>query len=276
MPYQTDLKEALHDWLGGPTYVREVNGWQWRGSSYFNPGGSVNHHTAGYLYNWIPSLRVLTEGRSGLPGPLCNVGQSRSSRYRPNDRYDIVYLVAAGRANHAGRGGWNGLRGNSSVLGLEIEHVGDLSREPFGERRQETAYRVHCAFMEVGGFGPQNVCQHEEWAPHRKIDFVDADFDGFRWATGLHWLSYHSDIPALDLGEDMIAEAIKTLYNLARRSKDTPYDVSIEDPGGYIHWLGQTAKATDPILTVNNGLIPGLEDEMKRAGRGDRLPLPRL
>jgi peptidoglycan hydrolase-like protein with peptidoglycan-binding domain len=181
MGYQTDLLEALRDW--GLTVV-EVNGWQTRGSSSFNPGGAVNHHTAGSRNGVIPSLRLLTEGRSDLPGPLCNVGQSRSSDFDASQKYDVVYLIAAGRANHAGRGGWQGLVGNSSVFGLEIEHSGSAA-EPFSERRQHTAFRIHSAFAEVGGYDISKVCQHKEWAPGRKIDFINADGQDFRNAVAL-------------------------------------------------------------------------------------------
>lgn len=177
MGYQTDLLQALKDW---GLNVIEVNGWQTRGSSSFNPKGSVNHHTAGSRNGTCPSLGILVNGRADLPGPLCNVAQSRLTAYHPEAKLDDVYLVAAGRANHAGRGGWNGLVGNSSVFGLEIEHVGYLDKEPFDDRRLETAYRVHRAFAEVGGFSADNVCQHFEWAPRRKIDFAGANGAHFR------------------------------------------------------------------------------------------------
>lgn len=181
MGYQTDLLEALRDW---GLNVVEVNGWRTRGSSSFNPGGAVNHHTAGARNGVLPSLRILAEGRRDLPGPLCNVAQSRSTEYDPNLKYDDVFLVAAGRANHAGRGGWRGLVGNSSVFGLEIEHVG-TNAEPFPERRLHTAYRIHRAFAEVGGYSFDKICQHKEWAPGRKIDFVNTVGDHFRHGVSL-------------------------------------------------------------------------------------------
>jgi hypothetical protein len=179
MPFHLNLLPALRDW---GLNVIEVNGWRTRGNASFNPGGAVNHHTAGARSGKIPSLNILVNGREGLTGPLCNVGQSRSTQFDAKARFDDVYLIAAGRANHAGAGGWRGLVGNSAVFGLEIEHVGSLAREPFDDRRQETAYRVHRAFMEVGGFSTGMVCQHKEWAPNRKIDFIDANGERFRQA----------------------------------------------------------------------------------------------
>lgn len=151
--------------------VSEVAGWQGRGSTSFNPRGAVNHHTAGGANGRTPSLNTVVYGRRDLNGPLCHVLQSREP-----DGNDIAYVVAAGRANHAGSGGWRGLSGNSSVYGLEIEHVG-TSRLSIG--RQRTAARIIAAL--IGNTNASMVCQHSEWAPRRKIDAATGvDANGFR------------------------------------------------------------------------------------------------
>ena len=98
--------------------VDELPGWNTNGSSDFHPQGSVNHHTAGGANGANPSLATCLFGRpkDNLPGPLCNVLQSRD----PNGR-DRALIIAAGRANHAGKGGWRGLAGNSfEVLRQQI------------------------------------------------------------------------------------------------------------------------------------------------------------
>jgi hypothetical protein len=154
--------------------VTEVDGWQTRGSSSFTPRGSVNHHTAGGANGTCPSLNTCIYGRSDLPGPLCNVLQSRE-----DGAPDIAYVIAAGRANHAGEGGYGGLSGNSSVYGLEIEHTGTSS---ISEGRRQTAAAIHAAMIRgaVGGPDPNAVCQHSEWTS-RKIDLAtEVDPDGFR------------------------------------------------------------------------------------------------
>lgn len=149
--------------------VIEVDDWQARGSSDFGPGGSVNHHTAGPSSGATPSLNTCIHGRPDLPGPLCNVMQSRE----PDGR-DIAYVIAAGKANHAGEGGWRGLSGNASVYGLEIEHTGT---DPFPSDRLDIAARIHAAMF---GGDPAMVCQHREWTS-RKIDLAEGvDGDRFR------------------------------------------------------------------------------------------------
>ena len=149
--------------------VIETAGWQTYGSSSFNPGGSVNHHTAGPASGETPSLVTCIEGRPDLPGPLCNVYQSRES-----DGRDIAYVIAAGRANHAGEGGWRGLSGNASVYGLEVEHTGV---DPIPSARLDIAARIHAAMF---GGDVANVCQHREWTD-RKIDMAtNVNGDDFR------------------------------------------------------------------------------------------------
>jgi N-acetylmuramoyl-L-alanine amidase-like protein len=142
--------------------VVEIAGWQTRGDDSFSPRGSVNHHTAGSPNGTAPSLDGIVNGFTGsAPGPLANAMQSREA-----SGDDLFYVVAAGRANHAGEGGWRGLSGNSSVFGLEIEHTGT---SPLPEARQALAARFHAA-MARGRYDAATVCQHYEWAPSRKID----------------------------------------------------------------------------------------------------------
>lgn len=146
--------------------VVEVDGWQSRGRTYatFDPYGSVNHHTAGPRSGDQPSLGICINGRSDLPGPLCNVHQARS---------DHVNLVAAGVANHAGPGGWSGMKGNQSVFGLEVEHCG-YPDEPFPARRYDISVRVHAAFLSGLDHPDTNrCCQHSEWSTQGKIDFCE-------------------------------------------------------------------------------------------------------
>ena len=150
--------------------VVEVAGWQTRGSDSFNPRGSVDHHTAGPRNGNAPSLNICVNGRTGLPGPLCNVLVGRDN---------TCYVVAAGKANHAGLGGWRGLVGNSSVFGVERENVG-TGAEPWRPDQTETAAKVHAALISVHGANSELVCEHKEWAPRRKIDAYGVDGDQMR------------------------------------------------------------------------------------------------
>jgi hypothetical protein len=155
--------------------VIEVAGWRDRGSPTFNPRGSVCHHTAGARSGVMPSLNILINGRPDLPGPLCNVGLGRDLAVR---------VIAAGRANHAGSGGWAGLAGNSSVWGLEVEHVG-TNAEPVTAELWDAMVRIH-AELARGNYPASMVCQHKEWAPNRKVDFFAVNGDSFRAGVAQH------------------------------------------------------------------------------------------
>lgn len=159
MPYKTSLPTVLKKY--GLT-VEVVPGWETRGSSSFNPKGAVGHHTAGPKTGDRPSLAVCVNGRGGknpLPGPLCNTFLARSG---------IVVVVAAGRANHAGPGGFRGLVGNSSVFGTEAE---DDGVDGIWTTEQKWAYpRVVAAQLEIAGKDHTWYCAHRTWAPTRKID----------------------------------------------------------------------------------------------------------
>ena len=162
MPRDTGIADRLR--AKGLTVV-EVNGWRTRGSDTFNPRGSVDHHTAGPRKGNAPSLGICVNGRTGLPGPLCNVLVGRDG---------TCYVVAAGRANHAGTGGWGGLSGNASVFGVERENVGDGS-EPWTLQQYDVAAKVHAALVSAHGGRADLVCEHKEWAPRRKVDAFGVD-----------------------------------------------------------------------------------------------------
>src|SRR5690349_19817001 len=96
--------------------VEVVPGAETRSAGSFNPHGFVGHHTAGAKTGVRPSLALCVNGRSDLAGPLCNDFL---------DRNGVDVIVACGRANHAGLGGFRGIVGNSGVWGCEAEDDGD-------------------------------------------------------------------------------------------------------------------------------------------------------
>lgn len=165
MPFDTGIANRLRD---AALKVVEVDGWRTRGSSSFSPKGSVDHHTADGPGNH-PSLGIVTNGRPGLSGPLCNVLIGRDN---------TCFVVAAGRANHAGEGSWKGLRYNSSVYGIERENKGYAATDPWRADQTEVAARAHAALIR-GISTAEYVCGHREWTT-RKIDAHSVDYNHFR------------------------------------------------------------------------------------------------
>ena len=142
--------------------VEYVKGWSTRGASSFTPKGVMCHWTAGPRgTKGRPSLNVVTNGRPGLPGPLCNVYL---------DRRGVAVIVAAGRANHGGRGQWKSGAGNSDFFGIEAEAADGND----WTQAQRDAYPKLCAGLldAINEDDSSWVCGHSEYAlpKGRKID----------------------------------------------------------------------------------------------------------
>lgn len=158
--------------------VKVVPGWKTRGrpasTGGFNPVGVLCHHTATTVAWTIAAvLRLLTGGRSGLPGPLCQFGL---------DRQGVVWLVAAGRANHAGQaravGSVAAGDGNELYFGIEAFNSGTGEAWP---AVQYNAYVLLCAVLSVEFTknSSRTVAGHKETSTTGKID-PTFDMDQFR------------------------------------------------------------------------------------------------
>jgi hypothetical protein len=126
----------------------------------------MNHHTAGPSTGATPSLALVKNGRSDLPGPLSNGYGGRDHVYR---------IITMGLANHPGLGGPLTVAGftipkdnaRDSCWGTEWEHDG-VSPWP-ADMRDFTA-RSNAALLEWMD-RPVTACiEHKTWAPTRKID----------------------------------------------------------------------------------------------------------
>lgn len=151
--------------------VVEVDGWRTRGADFpATPKVVIWHHTAGAKTGDYPSLPVVRDGREGLPGPLSQVGLGRSG---------TVYVIAAGKANHAGPGAWDGVTASASTVGIEAESTGTGDWTP----EQRDAYpRLAAALTRLLGTTPRRNCAHREWAlpAGRKPDPVGIDMPAMR------------------------------------------------------------------------------------------------
>ena len=162
--------------------VEEVAGWQDRGHGELRNDTQnmvvVDHHTAGGPNGRAPSLATCLYGVPGVPGPLCNVLQTREA-----DGNDAFIVIAAGNSYNAGTGGFAGVSGNFSTIGLEVEHTGVI---PYPNNRAEYTHRFNAAVLQALGQGDgSRNCQHFEWSNAGKIDIgtpkVDANW--FRQRT---------------------------------------------------------------------------------------------
>ena len=208
MPRDTGIASRLRS---AGLKVVEVAGWQTRGSVYFSPIGSIDHHTAGSSIGNAPSLKICTYGYGGLNGPLCNVLIGRDN---------TCYVVAAGKANHAGSGTWKGLVGNSSVFGVERENIGNPN-EPWRKDQTITAAKVHAALISSHTANPEYVCEHKEWAPNRKFDAHSIDGSYMRGLVRYFLKKPNNSPEFLNVVDDMAKE--KSVIKLGSTGADVKF-----------------------------------------------------
>jgi peptidoglycan hydrolase-like protein with peptidoglycan-binding domain len=234
--------------------VREVPGWATRGHGELTAVRSIIvHHTAGPSAaknsDDYPTLRVATEGRSGLAGPLYNLGLGRSGR---------VYVIAAGLAYHAG-----------GVLDLDYANVRSLGigaeNDGIGEpwpKVQIEAYNLLCAALcdtyklpSARVYGHREVC-----APRgRKIDPVGIDMTVMRGSVAreLARLREEREVPVRTL-----RRYLKVREPMMHGGKAHDYDIeSVQHKVGVTKdgWYGPlTASAVRAIQRRRKLLADGI------------------
>jgi len=92
----------------------------------------------------------------------------------------LVYVIASGRANHAGDGDWYGLRGNSKLIGIEARNNG--RGEVWSPAMSLTYLRTVAALQHRLGRHAGWVAGHKEYArpKGRKVDPAGIDMNAFR------------------------------------------------------------------------------------------------
>lgn len=143
--------------------VVEEDGWKNRGKGEFGIAKAVLcHHTAGPKTGTNPSLTTVIKGRTGLSGPLCNLYLGRDG---------VWHTVAAGFANHAGKGKYAGITsGNTQMIGIEAENTGLPNDSPWPPVQVDSYARGCAALLKKVGLGAEMCLGHKEWAPGRKPD----------------------------------------------------------------------------------------------------------
>lgn len=149
--------------------VKEVDGWEKRGrpssTGGFNPVGVLCHHTATRASSSDADvIRLLVNGRSDLPGPLCQLGLGRDG---------TVYVVAAGRANHGGKARASGTvaGGDANSLYIGIEAFNDGVGEKWNAVQYDAYVKLAAVLCrEITGNSAATVRGHKETSVTGKID----------------------------------------------------------------------------------------------------------
>ena len=160
--------------------VSLVPGWENRGrGDVGHIFGVLCHHTAGGKNGNMPSLNTLINGRAGtkpLPGPLAQLGLARDGTF---------FVIAAGKAIHAGKGNLNGVvNGNSNLIGIEAENTGLEDDSPWPAVQLDAYHRGVAAILKHIGRGVEFCAGHKEYAlPKGRKPDPDLDMNEFRKAV---------------------------------------------------------------------------------------------
>jgi len=161
---------------GAGLNVVEVAGWKTRGHGVMaSVKGIIVHHTAGPKTGDYPSLGIVRDGTPSLAGPLAQLGLGRSG---------TCFVIAAGRAYHAGNTINDSIYGNSNAIGIEAEGVGLPATDSGHAHWPEVQYQSYVngvkALQKAYSVPTARVLGHKEAAvpKGRKIDpnFSMAEF----------------------------------------------------------------------------------------------------
>ncbi|AYL97635.1 peptidoglycan recognition protein family protein [Mucilaginibacter celer] len=231
--------------------VAECDGWQTRGVGDVGEIiGIICHHTGNTdRTRNMPTLNALIHGRTDptpLSGPLAQLGLGRDGTY---------YVVAAGKANHAGAGSFEGTTaGNTHFIGIEAENTGGQNDSPWPAIQIDAYERGVAAILKHLGKGAKNCIAHKEWAPHRK---TDPDFDMVPFRAALADLLAR-DVPARE--PIPAAEPTPTARPTLRRGgnnnpvfvKQLQQKLKIDDDGVF----GGGTEAAVRAFQRNHNLVP--------------------
>lgn len=166
--------------------VVETAGWATRGyagQDLQDIRAVIWHHTAtgrsAFTYSDAPTLSLCVNGRSDLPGPLCQIVLGRSG---------TVYLTAAGVGNHAGTGGYTNIpqdMGNHYSIGIEMESSGVAPFDWTEDQIRVAAYlgaALELAYLMHLPAELRIQIGHKEYSNGGKIDPAGwpGDMDGLR------------------------------------------------------------------------------------------------
>ena len=244
-----DLADAAR--LSGLRVV-ELKGWATNFSAgAFDPTGVLCHHTGSFddiadKENDLDYAEWLAfTGRTDLDPPLCNFALSAEC---------VVYVCAAGNANHAGEARSTGPMpaasdGNALYIGIEAMNSGSQGWDSKGldtsgqEITQRTAYARLCAALcEHYDWPASHVRGHKETSSTGKWDPGLLDMDDFRSDVAREIRGMGDDMP-LNADDkkwikDTVEAAIKPVDDVVR-AKLTRANESLREANRRLKELGQ-------------------------------------
>lgn len=157
--------------------VDVVSGWRTRSAKTqsFAPIGVMNHHTGPGSYGALLNYMAYNASTA----PLCNIATSI-----PYNGIVRITIVAAGRANHGGKGyySWTGRDGaNYRCIGIENQNNGS---QAWTKQQTEATRILTAALLKHMNRGTNYMIEHKTYAPSRKPDRHTINLGTERKAVG--------------------------------------------------------------------------------------------
>lgn len=204
--------------------VVEVEGWKTRGAvsrtqgRKFEPIGQLWHHSADVARTGAADVAddagligLITNGRGGsspLAGPLYNVHFTRVPE---------VHIIAAGRANHAGRGSWPGVpkdSGNTTLVGLNLENDG--LGEDYTPEQLSVALMASAVIARRLEHDAAAIAMHREYSSEGKPD--PAGIEGPWWRSEVaQRLDTAAPAPRPQPSEEDVMHPVLICYHAGRK-----------------------------------------------------------
>jgi hypothetical protein len=239
--------------------VRYDPGWTGRGRPGFAPAGVVEHCTSDPAVLTTDRMRqVLRDGHGKLSGnAICNAWVRRD---------DVIEILAAGLAWHAGPGSWRGLSGNPRFWGVEYHRAQSQNLTP---AMLDAGAIFTWALCESFDWPPAMVCDHREYAPGRKRDRHGVNGDAWRARIAAGPPTPEEDDPMADYADELTAIALNT----RRAAEDAQRQVRLQaalveaevarhrealglepDPESGAIWSGRIASGTSTLYEAKERL----------------------
>ena len=211
------LPSSLPDSLraAGLTVV-VIPGWEDRGrpasTGDFDPVGVLWHHTGAAANSRAYAEWLAVEGRTDLPAPLCHLSI---------DRQGTVYVIASGRANHAGRAKASGTvaagDGNALYVGVECMNTGT---EGWSRPQYDGMVRTGVVLARLLGTSVETQRAHKETSLTGKWDPGALDMDAFRTDIAAAMVATRRKPTRLSRVRDALADLRKRRPKLRRPIDD--------------------------------------------------------
>lgn len=278
--YLTDMADVLR---AAGLRVVEVDGWKKRGHGPMKRASAIVwHHTAtsAKAVGDYPSLRIVRDGRSDLPGPLCNLGLGRDGTW---------YVVAAGFAYHAGsvRSQYVDVADNDTSIGVEAENDGVSGVWPAA---QYASYvKGTAALAKAYKIPASRVLGHKEISTAGKIDpygidmtkaraAVQAGLDtGAQVGTGMKPLDVDGSLGPLTITAwqrysgttpDGVISDPSNLISAVQATLNRVYKIDPPLTSGRIDWLTEAALMRHYGATTRTGWVKVLQTQLNTWMKG--------